>query len=477
MIDDPRGAPRRPRRDSGDGEGDFQRAFTGSVVVLAVLCLVFLGLTTFQGPKLASAVVDPALVVQQPGQQLRLFTNQAVAQVAEDQVTITPAAPFTVSTDGDVISIEFEQSLHYGTDYVVEVSDVTSPYQERPATLRHEFRTEPETVHLLDRAEPGSGEQDVIQAGELTAEGLTGLVAVYRDERILDFVVAGQALAVVTEAASDDHRLSIVSLFDGAVEEIELPGAGTLDELQANSGFAVGFRFTSAGDPLAREYAQTLFWMDLEGAHTPSPVHGLTGDSLSVSDWAFVPPQGAIAALATDQSLLLIDPRGEDPAVPLGIWEGLDDISADGSTAIVRDLYDTIVLSLADGSAEPFGPSPIDGVVPFGGEVELLQAGPARVQKVSVYDPEAGVFVSRVVADDGVESRSLFLSESGAGSIDEISVSPNGQFVAVEFVPDVATAVSDAYYPFARADTIRTVLVDIATGRRVADVPGFGIAW
>lgn len=470
------------RRGREDGDAAFRRAFGGTVGVLVVFCLVFLGLTVFQGPKLSSAIVDGALVTKGAGQQLRLFANQQVAQVEPDQVVISPDARFTVATQGDIISITFEEPLHYGTEYAVEVQGVTSIHQNRPSTFRHEFRTETSAVFLLDRADPDSGDADRIVSGVLGsdglgADGLGSVDTVYRDIGILDFAVVGQAIAVVTATADDDHRLSLVSLFDGAVEHIGLPGQGTIDELRASSEFSLGFRFTSAGDPLAREYSGALLWMDLEGVHVPEAVEGLAPGPLTVSDWSFVPGSDVIVALDVAQSLMRIDPKGAEPTIPLGTWEGLDDISYDGSTAIVRDLYDTIIYSFADGSEQPFGPTPIDGVFPFGGQVELLGNGPSRVQKLSLYDAEEGVFSSLIVVDDGVASRTLFRSEGGTSSIDDISVSPNGQFVAIEFVPDVATAVSDAYYPFARADTVRTLVIDIATARTVADIPGFAIAW
>ena len=59
-----------------------------------------------QGPKLSSAQVDPVSLVVQSDQQLRLFTNQAVAQVEPDQVTITPPALFDVTTQGSVIAVQ-----------------------------------------------------------------------------------------------------------------------------------------------------------------------------------------------------------------------------------------------------------------------------------------------------------------------------------------------------------------------------------
>lgn len=467
----------RPRRGGPPSDRPFRSAYVRTIAVLGVLCLVFLGLTWFQGPKLSSAQVDTAVVVERPGQQLRMFANQQVAQVDHDQVSISPAADFSVSTQGDIISIVFEQRLHYGAHYVVEVDGVTSLYQNQPSTLRHEFTTTSAPVFFLDRADPATGNADSIMAGRLGGDALGELEIVYSAQRILDFTVVGQVIAVVTELEDKSHHLGLVSLTDGAVENVTLPSAGTIDELQGSDGLALGFRFTSGGDPLQRQFSKTLMFIDLEGSHVPQPLGGLDGSPLQVTDWRFMPNGITVMALSDDQSLLQIDPTGQAPILPLGTWEGLDDVSGDGGTLIVRDVYDTIILSLADGSEQPFGPSPIDGEIPFGGQVELLGNGPERVQKVSLYDYDAGVFSSRLVVDDGTEARVVYESVSGRGSIDDFSVSPNGQFVAVEVVPDVTTMVSDAYYPFARATSITTVIVELATGRAVAEVAGFALDW
>ena len=83
-------------RTSSDERG-FRRALALTVGILVALCAVFLTLGYLQGPKLSSAQVDPRGVVEQSGQQVRLFANQAVAQVAPSQVTVAPAVDFTVA--------------------------------------------------------------------------------------------------------------------------------------------------------------------------------------------------------------------------------------------------------------------------------------------------------------------------------------------------------------------------------------------
>ena len=63
------------------------------------------------------------------------------------------------------------------------------------------------------------------------------------------------------------------------------------------------------------------------------------------------------------------------------------------------------------------------------------------------------------------------------GSIEGFSVSPNGQYVAVNVIPDVAASVSDGYAIGAQSTSITTYFVDLATGVVVSGVAGFDESW
>ncbi|MET3768703.1 hypothetical protein ABIB15_001387 [Marisediminicola sp. UYEF4] len=112
--------------------GDFfRRALTTIVVSLIAVCAVLVALSFVQGPKLQSAIVDPERVVTAPSQQLRLFANQALSEVDPEQVEISPAAPFTVSVENDIIQIQFTGLLSFDTDYTVTVT-VTGGHESVP---------------------------------------------------------------------------------------------------------------------------------------------------------------------------------------------------------------------------------------------------------------------------------------------------------------------------------------------------------
>ena len=133
----------------------FERTFWILAGSLAAVSTVFLLLGALQGPKLSSAVVDPQRVTEQAGVQLRLFANQPLAEVTADQVTVTPEAPVSVTVQGDLLIVQFEQRLRYSTEYVVAVHDVGATSRDATADFEHRFTTAPGSVLYLDRGEAG----------------------------------------------------------------------------------------------------------------------------------------------------------------------------------------------------------------------------------------------------------------------------------------------------------------------------------
>lgn len=323
--------------------------------------------------------------------------------------------------------------------------------------------------YLLQRADPAVGGTDAIVRFDIE-DGQTR--EVFATERIIDFVLAGEQLVVVTERV-EAHDLVLVDPVTGDAVNVSLPGTGTVDSLEA-SGSRVGLRFTSEGDAGERAFVNTLAWFEA-GADAVTIVEH-ADDPFEATDWAWLP--GGLEMLAIDShgDLLRFDPADSDNAEDFGHWETIESVAGDASAAIVRDHHDTVLLSLHDGEAAPFGPTPFDGRPLFGGDVAFLGAGPERVQKVGAQDADTGAVRSHVVLDDGESPRALLSAADGEG-VDGFMVSPDGRHVAIEVVPDVAGMVSDAYYPHARAVSIVTRIVSMVDGEVVAEFPGFRPRW
>ena len=139
-------------RTSSDGRA-FTRAFWWTTAVTAGVAAVFLLLGAMQGPKLSTAQVDSVRVTEQAGQQLRLFANQPLSEIAADQVSVEPAVPVQVTVRGELIALQFERALDYDTEYTVTVSDVASPSRSATSDFVHTFRTAPGSFVYIDRGE------------------------------------------------------------------------------------------------------------------------------------------------------------------------------------------------------------------------------------------------------------------------------------------------------------------------------------
>jgi len=457
----------------------FRRAFAITVGALAALCLLFLALAYLQGPKLESAQLDTERSVVEPGQLLRIFANQSITEVSAKQVSIEPAVPFTVSTSGEVVAVTLDARLQYNTDYTVSIDGVTSSYSDRPSTLSYAFTTGEVPLHYLDRAEPS----DPTGSDEIIRTGLTGTerTVLYEAPNIQTFgMVTDTVVAVVSLTEADTSSLSLVDTDTGLVENIALPSEGTIGNFQlSDSGTILAFELTSAnltatGAQPGRAYNRTLLRLDLDAGRDIEPVQGFDGTPMSVLDFTFAPASTDLVVQTLDASILRI---GMDGAIsPLGQFTRMGQLSIDDRVLTAFDQFGALALSLDTLETSRLEPSPLDGLVPSGSDVDVLPGG-ARVQRVAVFHADTGRFDSLVVLDDGTSSRVLYQTPKSEGSIDGFRVSPNGQYVAVEAVPNHAKSVDDGYAVDRRSTTVQTIVVDIESGAVVRIVDGFGLTW
>ena len=465
-------------RISSESGPAFRRAFIATVSILALLCAGVAALNFLHGPKLESAQVDLARVVAAPAQQLRLFANQPVASVNPKQVTITPAAAFTVSVAADVIAVQFTEPLDYDTAYRVTVDGVTNTFDDQAATLDYGFRTGAPKLYYLDRGIAGADDR-IVRAG-LTGAGQE---VVYSAPGIQEFVRVGELLAVAVAGADESgatvSAVRLVSLTDGGVETLNLPAAVTVGELHAtDSASVLGFTVTSAGDPLDGDYDRALFTVDLAAGRTLVPVAGLDGEPLEVASWLFVPGTTDVVAQTRDDSVVrsAVDSSGATAIVPLGQFDTVTGISTDGALLTVTDRYGSIALDLATQKQVRLPPSDFEGKPPYGGEA-IARGDGSRVQHIAVFDEATGRFASYLVLDDGAASRVLYRTVDDTGEIGRFTLSPNNQFVAAEIVPDVSARESDGNALNPRATTVTTVIVDVESGALVRSVDGFALGW
>ncbi|GAA1697983.1 hypothetical protein GCM10009792_17520 [Microcella alkalica] len=464
----------------------FARAFAALVGILVGLGLIFLALGTLQGPKLSSAQVDPARVTEQTGQQLRLFANQPVDALDASVVTVEPAATTSVSVQGELIVVQFEERLRYGTEYTVRVEGVGAPSRPNTSTFEHRFTTSPASVLYLDRDD--SGVDEILRAdidgagrGEVVhaAQGIQHMAPI---ERVI--VVArddGAGGSVLESVDARSGRIERLALPDGVrVDRLIAPRAGTTIALVLSpASAAVEGESGGEASAAATEGAvapRSLALLDIGGDRALQPLAGLDGEPLTALGAWFL-PAGGLLVHTVDETLVQVDPAAPETVLPIGAYPTVHGISSDGTRVSAADSFGGVALDLATGEEERINPSLVEGEVAFGGEAALTASG-LRVQKVAVADAATGAFATVLVADDGGGvARLLARTIENRGSLGPVLLSPNDQYVVVEVTPDVEAAVSDGRPIEARPTSITLAIIDVESGRLLRTLEGFAPVW
>ncbi|MFN3707121.1 hypothetical protein [Microcella sp.] len=456
---------------SSDGRA-FRRAFWWTTAVTAGVAAVFLLLGALQGPKLSTAQVDSVRVTEQAGQQLRLFANQPLSDVTVDQITVEPAVPVQVSVQGELIAVQFERALNYGTEYTVTVTGVASPSRSATSDFVHTFTTAPGSFLYVDRGDDvdevlvadvaGTGRGEVLHAapGIQFAAPLENALILARDDGD-----GGSVLEVVDRASDAVERVRLPA--DGLrVDALRVPRVGTT--------VAVILSSTVGGEDSADRW---LALVDLAGAGVAEWVTGLDGEPIVTRDALFTQAGDALLVHDLDQALLRLPLADPTLILPVAQFSDVHSVSSDGRLLSATDPFGGVAVDLESGDEQRIHPSLFDDELVFGADFHLLASG-EWVQRVAVTDPSGLAVANLIVLDDGRgDSRLLARTVQDAGSFVDFRVSPNDQYVAIEVVPVVAEAEPDGRAVNGRATSITVVIVDIASGELVRSVAGFAPSW
>ena len=437
-----------------------------AAVTIGALLLAAAGLTvanTVQGPRLLDAQINPGAAVEGAGERLIMRVDQIVAEPTADQVTVTPTVPVEPTTDGAALILRFADSLSYATTYEI-VAKVQSGTTGASATLRYSFRTPDGAFYALERA---ASNADADAPDQIVHHflGSTEQRVVRSQPRIEQYAVADPAIAVVTSDAAGASTLTVGPL-DGSEPTQTLADNSDISQLKSSGASGLlGFVLTP------------LNGSDLGGGgqlHLYDPVaaklikvSGFDGKPLEPLDWAFVPGTTSMVAQTVDNSFYLIDPLNGRPTQPLGGHSRMYGFVPGSTTLIVDDSGDYKAIDLATGNTSTI---PALDLPEGAGLQQLLPLGGDRGY-VGWMATEAGA-ASVVVINDG-NARQIYAEEPNAtGGIQNICLSPNGQYLAVAKVPrDTATN------PDSSGFANRTEFVDTATGRTDHDVAGSQVNW
>jgi hypothetical protein len=458
-------------RTSSDG-GAFTRAFWWTTAVTAGVAAVFLLLGAMQGPKLSTAQVDSVRVTEQAGQQLRLFANQPLSEIAADQVSVEPAVPVQVTVQGELIALQFERALDYDTEYTVTVSDVASPSRSATSDFVHTFRTAPGSFVYIDRGES----VDEVLIADVAG---TGRGEVLHSAPGIQFAAPLEnALILARDDGNGGSVLEVVDRASDAVEQVRLPADGLrVDDLRVPRVGTTVALILSATDGAEGDADRWLALVDLAGAGVAEWVTGLDGEPITTQDALFTQAGDALLVHDIDQNLSRLPLADPTRILPVGQFTDVHSVSSDGQRLSATDPFGGVALDLETSDEERINPSLFADELVFGADFHLLASG-EWVQRVAVADASGLALGNLIVVDDGAgESRLLARTVSDAGSFVDFRVSPNDQFVAIEVVPVVAEAQPDGRAVNGRATSITVVIVNIATGDLVRSVAGFGPSW
>ena len=435
-------------------------AVTMGVLVLAVVSLTVANAR--QGPRLLDAQINPNAAVEGAGQRLVLRVDQTIAKLTADQVSVTPITPVEIRSDAAAVMLRFTDSLRFATTYEI-TARVRSATTGASATLRYSFRTPEGAFYVLQRAASNTDSEAPAQL----VRGFTGSTeqqVVRSQPRIEQYAVADPVIAVVTSDAAGAGTLSVGPL-DGSKPSVTLADHSEISQLKSSgSGGLFGFVLTPLNE---RDLTGGGLHIYDPVAGKVTPVSGFDGKPLDPLDWAFVPGTTSIVAQRDDGSLYLIDPLNRTPTQALGGHTRMYGFVPGSTTLIVDDNGHDKAIDLATGNTS---------TVPA---IELADA--AALQQLLPLGGERG-YVGWVVTQDGAASvvvvgegdvRQIYAEDPDpAGGIQNICLSPNGQYLAVAKLPrDAATNPDSAGF------ATKTELIDTATGRIEQKVAGSDISW
>lgn len=458
---------RRARRSRRRGRL-FLVSFAVVVAVLAVLALVGAATSATQGPRATDIQVDATAAANTSGARLIFTTNQSLEKVDASQVTVSPAAEFTVDTSGRAVGVRFTLPLADDTAYTVTISGVTGIGGGTATTLTDTFQTPPLQVYMLQRTTSGD---------TITRTGLAARDAepIFRHDHIEDFRVTSGHL-VVSVRDGGTSQLLVTDLDGGNERPLTLPGTGDVSQLQsADRGELIGYTYSDASLSATSGRESVLYTASLKDSEAdaaPTAV-GVTGAETRVADWGFVPDSDSILVLTFDGRLLLSGSSGAD-ATDLGTAVAIDGIARGSSVAVIERADGMHTIDLTDGSQQPLvDPTQVPGTQGVVDPIPGAHAGTIRPFSIVSGGAAQGTTVYRI-GEDG--SADALFTASGSDAVQQTCVSPSGRYVAVLVAPDIVSNPYDTYQ-LPMPERLETHVVDIATGTEAVTLPGFGISW
>ncbi|MFT4227193.1 hypothetical protein [Micropruina sp.] len=457
--------------ESREGRGGV-RFWRTSLILCSVLALLALGLGAagvMRPPSLASASIAADRAVGTAGERLVLKSRLPVVPVEAEQVTVTPAVPFTVQTSESTVTLRFTAPLSYATEYQVAISGVHSQYTTTIADWSYSFSTPAVTLYSLIAHRGDEAQDDTVVSNDqgrtstlITAPGIESYVATRK------FLVA------LSNADPDSSALVAVDRTTGASVPVAMPGTGLATELNAApDGSRFGYVFTSTdGDS---SYQNSLLVADAADLASPPVEVTASGQPLAVREWQFVPGVDAVVVVTPEEQAFLVYLDGGTPPVPLGPIGQLIGFLPGSSTLMAEGGGKQLLLDLASGLNADIPNTPDPDKRTFAGRRSFRAVGDYLVEFNTFKKRTGGTGVTtRLAHVTRAGTTDLFTLPDDQGQVLNSGLSPNGQLAwAVVLDPDAPLDDLSS----GASDHATTRIFDLATGEQVATVRGSLPVW
>ncbi|MFM1953036.1 MAG: hypothetical protein RL187_245 [Actinomycetota bacterium] len=446
----------------------FRRVVVTLLTALSLLIVAVGAWSMVQGPQLRDVQSDELSLHQRSGAFVLLRSDRAIEPISSDQVRITPAAPFSLEDDGLSIRLTFDEPLLANTEYLIEVDGVLPAGVGQPASWSAAINTggfdflfirDAGDTREIHRAVPGAPGSEVL----------------YRAQGIVAVTEVASVLAVVRQSA-DESWLELVDPATATAERIVLPpGFEVVDLADASWGTTL-ITVANITEGSAAPVFGALVLLDVLGDRTPTVVEGFGGDPLSVRSLAVSPLSGEILVWQKNQELVRFNPL-TGVVLPVGTAGELWGFDALGTTALYVDGLGSVAQDLSTGELTRVPRGDFEGISVRHQKFTVTPSG-LRVHRIQLPGPGAGDPYSIVTREDSDGAHTLVTgSLDTPGSIGDLGLSPNGQFLLVEVNP----LSSPLGYQGLTAEEIETStsirVIDLLDNTVVGEFDGFGFVW
>ncbi|HEV8013207.1 MAG TPA: hypothetical protein VGP34_03925 [Pontimonas sp.] len=450
------------------GTTDFR---TLVVAIVTVLALVIVGVgawSMLQGPKLRDVQIDESALNQRAGAFVALRSDRAIDPVGIDQVRITPEAPFTLDDDGLSVRLTFEQPLLANTEYRVDISGVRPSGLGQEGSWSTTFTTGGfDFVFLRDLGDTTEIHRAV--------PGVAGSEVLYSAPGLISVTPVASILAAVREV-DGQRRLELIDPSSGVAEQVVLPPGFEIVDLANASWGTTLVTIQNVTPPAVGSVFGALVLLDVLSDRTPEIVRGISGQPLSVRSVAVSPQSGEILVWQKNQELVRFNPLTE-VVLPVGTASELWGFDSLGTQALYVDGLGTLSQDLATGELTRVPRGEFEGTSLRHQKFALAPNG-LRLHRAQLPGLGDGNPYSIVTREDSDGIHTLVTgSLDTPGSIGNIALSPNGQFLLVEFNPEGSPLGYQGLTAEQIAQGTVVRVLDLQDNTVVGEFPGYGFVW